>query len=100
MLEDSSVRRGADTVPGAKVQRARGTLRAINQGRMPQPHGSDGERQFRRTMHEFVEQYHRERTHQGLDNELIDGDSSPGGASRIRRRQRLGGLLNYYYRAA
>jgi putative transposase len=59
-----------------------------------------GERQFRRTMHAFVEQYHRERNHQGLDNELIDGASSPGDASRIRRRQRLSGLLNYYYRAA
>jgi hypothetical protein len=36
----------------------------------------------------------------GLDNALIDGDSPPGGASRIRRRQRLSGLLNYYDRAA
>jgi hypothetical protein len=35
-----------------------------------------------------------------LDNELIDGHSPPEPASRIRRRQRLGGLLNYYYRAA
>ena len=59
-----------------------------------------GERHFRRAMHAFVEHYHRERNHQGLDNELIDGHSSPGGAGRIRCRQRLGGLLNYYYRAA
>jgi putative transposase len=59
-----------------------------------------GERHFRRAMHACVEHYHRERNHQGLDNELIDGHSSPGGAGRIRRRQRLGGLLNYYYRAA
>ena len=59
-----------------------------------------GERHFRRAMHEFVEHYHCERNHQGLDNELIDGHSSPGGAGRIRRRQRLGGLLNSYYRAA
>jgi hypothetical protein len=59
-----------------------------------------GERHFRRAMHAFVEHYQRERNHQGLDNELIDGHSSPGGAGRIRRRQRLGGLLNYYYRAA
>ena len=36
-----------------------------------------GERHFRRAMHEFVEHYHRERNHQGLDNELIDGDPSP-----------------------
>jgi transposase InsO family protein len=36
-----------------------------------------GERHFRRAIHEFVEHYHRERNHQGLDNELIDGHSSP-----------------------
>jgi hypothetical protein len=51
-------------------------------------------------MHEFVEHYHRDRNPQGLNHELIDGHSSPEGASRIGRRQRLGGLLNYYYRAA
>jgi putative transposase len=55
-------------------------------------------RHLRRAMHEFVEHYHHERNHQGLDNELIDGHSSPEGAGRIRCRQRLGGLLNYYYR--
>jgi transposase InsO family protein len=59
-----------------------------------------GERHLRRAMHEFVEHYHHERNHQGLDNELIDGHSSPVDAGRIRCRQRLGGLLNYYYRAA
>jgi hypothetical protein len=51
-------------------------------------------------MHEFVEHYHRERNHQGLDNELIDGRWPPGRAGSSRRRQRLGGLLSYYYRAA
>jgi hypothetical protein len=35
-----------------------------------------GERHFRKAMHEFVEHYHRERNHQGLDNELIDGHPS------------------------
>jgi hypothetical protein len=29
-----------------------------------------GERHLRRAMHEFVEHYHHERTHQGLDNKL------------------------------
>ena len=60
-----------------------------------------GERHFRRTIAEFLEHYHRERNHQGLENELIEG--APGGGEhvgRIRRRQRLGGLLNYYCRAA
>jgi putative transposase len=59
-----------------------------------------GERHFRRTIAEFVAHYHGERNHQGLDNALIDGAPPVDGGQRIRRRQRLGGLLNYYYRAA
>ena len=59
-----------------------------------------GERHLRRTIAEYVEHYHRERNHQGLDNELIDGAPEIDGVTRIRRRPRLGGLLNYYYRAA
>jgi putative transposase len=60
-----------------------------------------GERHLRRTIAEFVEHYHRERNHQGLENELIEGAPAPEEhVGRIQRRQRLGGLLNYYYRAA
>jgi transposase InsO family protein len=32
-----------------------------------------GERHFRRVLKEFVDHYHRERNHQGLENRLIDG---------------------------
>ena len=59
-----------------------------------------GERHLRRTIAEFIAHYHGERNHQGLGNALIDGAPPVDGASRIRRRQRLGGLLNYYARAA
>ena len=59
-----------------------------------------GERHHRRAIAEFVTHYHRERNHQGLDNELIDGERSNRGVGRVRRHQRLGGLLNYYARAA
>jgi putative transposase len=52
------------------------------------------------TIAEFVEHYHGERNHQGLGNELIDGARAVERVGRIRRRQRLGGLLNYYARAA
>jgi len=58
-----------------------------------------GERHFRRAVSEFVAHYHRERNHQGLENALIDGGPTTSGG-RIHRRQRLGGLLNYYLRAA
>ena len=59
-----------------------------------------GERHFRRAITEFVEHYHLERNHQGLDNRLITGTPAADAAGRVRRRSRLGGLLNYYERAA
>jgi transposase InsO family protein len=58
-----------------------------------------GERHFRRAVREYVEHYHFERNHQGLGNALIVGAAAPTSGS-IRRRPRLGGLLNYYERAA
>ena len=58
-----------------------------------------GERHFRRTVAEFVAHYHRERNHQGLGNQLIEHVAFRK-AGKIRRRQRLGGLLNYYERAS
>jgi putative transposase len=59
-----------------------------------------GERHFQRAVREFVEHYHRERNHQGLNNGLIAGSPAIGTVGRIRRHPRLGGLLNYYDRAA
>jgi transposase InsO family protein len=59
-----------------------------------------GERHLRGALAEFLVHYHRERNHQGLGNELIDGDGGQHHGGRVRRRQRLGGLLSYYYRAA
>jgi hypothetical protein len=59
-----------------------------------------GERHFRRAVAEFVDHYHRERNHQGIENELIAGAPATGTAGRVHRRARLGGLLNYYERAA
>jgi putative transposase len=59
-----------------------------------------GERHFRRAVAEFVEHYHRERNYQGLRNTLIVGGPPSGTAGRVRRRPRLGGLLNFYQRAA
>ena len=40
------------------------------------------------------------RNHQGLENALIDDRTRQPMGTRIRRRPRLGGLLNYYERAA
>jgi transposase InsO family protein len=59
-----------------------------------------GERHFRRAVTESIEHYHGERNHQGLDNRLISGAPVIEITSRVRRRPRLGGLLNFYERAA
>jgi putative transposase len=59
-----------------------------------------GERHFRRAVAEYVEHYHRERNHHGLDNRLIAGPAVIERTSRVRRHSRLGGLLNFYERAA
>jgi putative transposase len=58
-----------------------------------------GEDHFRRAVREYVAHYHLERSHQGLGNTLIAGAPARSMGS-IRRRPRLGGLLNYYERAA
>jgi len=59
-----------------------------------------GERDHRRTVAEVVAHYHHERNHQGLSNELIERAPMEPRVGRVRRRSRLGGLLNYYTRAA
>jgi hypothetical protein len=59
-----------------------------------------GERHFRRAVAEYVEHYHGERNHQGLDNRLISGPEVIQMAGRVRCRPRLGGLLSFYERAA
>jgi len=59
-----------------------------------------GEGHLRRTIAEFVVHYHHERNHQGLSNELIQPLGRSDDQGPVRRRQRIGGMLNYYYRAA
>jgi len=54
------------------------------------------ERHFRRAVRECAAHYHGERNHQGLDNRLISGPRVINTTSRVRRRPRLGGLLNFY----
>jgi transposase InsO family protein len=60
-----------------------------------------GEDALRKSVQEFTAHYHLERNHQGLGNRLILPDSAHVGTTgEIRRRERLGGMLNYYYREA
>lgn len=61
-----------------------------------------GERHLRNLISEFLAHYHGERNHQGLGNRLIEPlvANTNSGKDVIRRRERLGGVLNYYYREA
>jgi transposase InsO family protein len=59
-----------------------------------------GERRLLRALDEFAAHYHGERNHQGLGNELITPDAIAVGGTKVRCRDRLGGLLRYYHRAA
>jgi transposase InsO family protein len=60
-----------------------------------------GEAALRKGLQEFVLHYHHERNHQGLGNRLILPEGAPADAGgTVKCRERLGGMLNYYYRAA
>jgi transposase InsO family protein len=59
------------------------------------------EEALRKGIQEFVLHYHHERNHQGLGNRLILPETAQANAAgAVLRRERLGGMLNYYYRAA
>lgn len=56
---------------------------------------------MRHAVREYMAHYHGERNHQGLENRLlkpIDHVRGPNGI--IKKRERLGRMLNYYYRVA
>jgi transposase InsO family protein len=62
-----------------------------------------GEDSLSRTLAEFSSHYHRERNHQGKGNKLLfpeAGDKPKPRGHHVDCRQRLGGLLKYYRRAA
>jgi len=56
---------------------------------------------LRHALREYLEHYHRERNHQGLDNQLIQPRAGPANDNaNVQRKQRLGGLLSFYERSA
>ena len=60
-----------------------------------------GENSLRHAIAQFIEHYHHERNHQGLDNTLISPDDDMGNCGgEIASRERLGGMLRYYHRKA
>jgi putative transposase len=60
-----------------------------------------GESSLRRALDQYVVHYHSERNHQGKGNLLLfPSDGTQIARRSIACRERLGGLLRFYYRAA
>jgi putative transposase len=62
-----------------------------------------GEGSLRRALTDFIDHFHTERNHQGKCNVLLFPTEKVGQQkprSRVRCRERLGGLLKYYSYAA
>jgi len=60
-----------------------------------------GEESLRTAIHNFIAHYHSKRNHLALSNQLINPQAGHGSkVGVIQRRQRRGGMLNYYHRAA
>jgi transposase InsO family protein len=60
-----------------------------------------GETMLRNAVVEFLGHYHGERNHQGMNNKiLLPADVAGHKAGKVECRERLGGLLRYYYRKA
>jgi putative transposase len=60
-----------------------------------------GEHSLRKAIREFTVHYHRERNHQGLENRIISPvPEEVVSVGAVEKRERLGGVLNYYYRVA
>ncbi|HEY5869939.1 MAG TPA: transposase, partial [Candidatus Tectomicrobia bacterium] len=60
-----------------------------------------GERSLHYIIQQYLAHYHAERNHQGLGNQLLVPTADYGNHSgQVRCRDRLGGLLRYYYRDA
>ena len=60
-----------------------------------------GEVSLRRALREYVAHFHRERNHQGVGNQLLQPVATVSSTDEpIQCRERLGGMLNFYYREA
>jgi putative transposase len=60
-----------------------------------------GERSLHTAVVDFLAHYHAERNHRALNNRLIDPGEEVGRTTgKVGCRERLGGILRYYYRKA
>jgi putative transposase len=58
-----------------------------------------GEKSLQNAVSSYLSHYHQERNHQGLNNQLLQPGVGVGCiAGDVVCRERLGGMLHYYYR--
>ncbi|KPJ90209.1 MAG: hypothetical protein AMJ53_14455, partial [Gammaproteobacteria bacterium SG8_11] len=57
-----------------------------------------GEQSLRNAIKEYMFHYNGERNHQGMNNQLLIPLASVSVLKSIQFRERLGGMLKYYYR--
>ena len=86
----------------AEPERVCRTLASVGQRGVPRKADPVWRSSLRRALSEFTEHYHSERNHQGRENLLLfpRGPSGHPSGGDIQCKQRLGGLLKYYTRAA
>lgn len=59
-----------------------------------------GEKSMRKALTDFTAHYHEERNRQGLDIIITPVQEVARAEGNIHQRERLGGMLSYYYREA
>ena len=59
-----------------------------------------GEASLRRAISEYMVHYHAERTHQGIGNVRLEGETEAARPGPVRCHERLGGIRKSYSRAA
>ena len=98
-LHDLRSRLVAEQSPTIRQGTRRGTF---NQRGMPVEADPVREKSLQRVVSNYLAHYHQERNHQGKDNLLLFpvAVAEASGRGAIRCRERLGGLLKYYSRAA
>jgi hypothetical protein len=86
------------------VERNRGERDRRGQGNATLTRGADRPKTQTIIDRGDVAHYHGERNHQGVDNRLLVPVEEPMRSANsnapVERRERLGGLLNFYYRCA
>ncbi len=100
-LEQEGVRIIRTPFRGTQLRRLRGAVRSVDQGGVPRSRQPAGGTASSPDVAEFVAHYHGERNHRGIGKaRLIQPVRQASGQGPVRRRLRIGGMLNYYYRAA